>query len=130
MNVCIYADSVSILTALKEGLKDKTQDSFEAAYKIDKYYDNGGPIAALARFWQVLPWPLNDEDESMKFYREFQKTQFFGIADTVQVNVFFAELLMDSRKTENEAKTILKNVPNISDNKYWNKKASALLDEL
>ena len=33
-------------------------------FKINKMYDKGGPIVALAKFWQVLPWPLNDEDES------------------------------------------------------------------
>ena len=31
-----YSDGVSILTALKEGLKDKTQKNFEMAYKIEK----------------------------------------------------------------------------------------------
>jgi tetratricopeptide (TPR) repeat protein len=50
-----YSDSVSILTALAEGLKGKTQTSFETAYRLDKKYDNGGPMLALGRFWQVLP---------------------------------------------------------------------------
>ncbi|MBC2715641.1 MAG: hypothetical protein HF978_10055 [Desulfobacteraceae bacterium] len=130
MNVGIYSDSVSILTALREGLKDKTQDSFEAAYKIDKYYDKGGPIAALGRFWQVLPWPLSDKDKSMEYYREFQNTKFFGIEYNVKGNVFFAELLMDKKKTKNEAKAMLEQVPKISSNKYWNKKAKELLAEM
>ena len=50
-----YADCVSILTALGEGLKGKTQKGFEMAYKVDKMYDNGGPMLSLGRFWQVLP---------------------------------------------------------------------------
>jgi tetratricopeptide (TPR) repeat protein len=50
-----YSDCVSILTALGEGLKGKTQKSFETSYSIDKTYDNGGPILSLGRFWQVLP---------------------------------------------------------------------------
>jgi len=130
MNVGIYADSVSILTALKEGLKDKTQNSFETAYKIDKYYEDAGPIAALGRFWAVLPWPLNDKDKSMEYYREYQKTEFFGQEDNVQVNVYFAELLMDSRKTKDEAIEMLKQVPRISSNKYWNDQAEQLLSEM
>jgi hypothetical protein len=130
MNVGIYSDSVSILTALREGLKDKTQDSFEAAYKSDKNYDNGGPIAALGRFWFVLPWPLNDEDLSMEYYREFQKSKHFGIPDTVQVHVYFGELLIDSRSTRKEGIAILKEVPKISKNKYWNKQAKDLLDDM
>ena len=130
MNVGIYADSVSILTALREGLKDKTQISFETAYEIDKNYDNAGPIGALGRFWQVLPWPLNDEDKSMEYFQEFEKTKFFGINDTVQVHIYYAELLMESRKTRDKAKDLLKAVPTFSNNKYWNAKAKALLDDM
>ncbi len=50
-----YSDCVSIVTALAEGLKGKTQKGFEMAYKVDKMYDNGGPMLSLGRFWQVLP---------------------------------------------------------------------------
>jgi len=55
LNVGTYSDCVSILTAIAEGLKGKTQKGFESAYAIDKAYDNGGPILSLGRFWQVLP---------------------------------------------------------------------------
>jgi len=54
LNVGTYSDCVSMLTALGEGLKGKTLKSFETAYAIDKMLDNGGPILALGRFWQVL----------------------------------------------------------------------------
>lgn len=130
MNVGIYSDGVSILTALKEGLKDKTQTSFETAYKINKMYDKGGPIGALARFWQVLPWPLNDKDKSMTYYREFQKTPFFDDPDAVEARVYFAELLMDSRKTRKEAREILTKTIEIADEPYWRKKAQAMLKDL
>lgn len=50
-----YSDCVSIVKAIAEGLKGKTQMGFENAYKFDKLYDNGGPILSLGRFWQVLP---------------------------------------------------------------------------
>ena len=130
MNVGIYADAVSILTALKEGLKDKTQNSFETAYKIDKYYEHAGAIAALGKFWNVLPWPLNDRDKSMQYFREYEKTEFFGREDTVKVHVYFADLLRNSRKTKDEAIKLLKEVPRISDNKYWNKQAQEMLKEI
>jgi len=55
LNVGTYSDCVSILTALGEGLKGKTQKAFEAAYALDKTFDNGGPMLSLGRFWQVLP---------------------------------------------------------------------------
>jgi tetratricopeptide (TPR) repeat protein len=50
-----YSDCVSILTAMSEGLKGKTQKAFESAYALDKTYDKGGPMLSLGRFWQVLP---------------------------------------------------------------------------
>lgn len=50
-----YADCVSIVTALAEGLKGKTQKGFEMSYNVNKMYDNGGPMLSLGRFWQVLP---------------------------------------------------------------------------
>ena len=50
-----YSDCVSIISALTEGLKGKTQKGFENAYNSNKLYDNGGPILGLGRFWQVLP---------------------------------------------------------------------------
>jgi tetratricopeptide (TPR) repeat protein len=54
-SVGTYSDCVSIITALAEGLKGKTQKGFETSYKLDKTYDGGGPILGLGRFWQVLP---------------------------------------------------------------------------
>jgi hypothetical protein len=50
-----YSDCVSIMTALSEGLKGKTQKAFETAYALDKTFDKGGPMLSLGRFWQVLP---------------------------------------------------------------------------
>jgi tetratricopeptide (TPR) repeat protein len=55
LNVGTYSDCVSIMTALAEGLKGKTQKSFETSYSLDKTFDSGGPMLALGRFWQVLP---------------------------------------------------------------------------
>jgi hypothetical protein len=55
LSVGNYSDSVSVITALKEGLKDKTQKSFEKSYQVNKMYNYGGPIKALDRFWFVLP---------------------------------------------------------------------------
>jgi tetratricopeptide (TPR) repeat protein len=55
LNVGTYADCVSIITALAEGLKGKTQKGFETSYNLSKMYDNGGPMIGLGRFWQVLP---------------------------------------------------------------------------
>lgn len=102
LNVGIYSDGVSIFTALKEGLKNKTQKSFEKTYEINKMYNEGGPMLSLGRFWAVLPWPLRDREKSLAYYREYQNTQYF--ATNTEAQLFLAELLIqiggDQNKTE------------------------------
>jgi len=102
LNVGIYSDGVSILTALSEGLKDKTQQSFEKAYTINKMYKDGGPMLSLGRFWAVLPWPLRDRKKALAYYREYQQTPYF--ATNTEAQLFLAELLIqmggDANKTE------------------------------
>jgi hypothetical protein len=98
--VGIYSDGVSIFTALKEGLKDKTQQSFEKTYEINKMYKDGGPMLSLGRFWAVLPWPLRDREKSLKYYREYQETKFF--ATNTEAQLFLAELLIQIGGDENE----------------------------
>ncbi|MFH1985074.1 MAG: hypothetical protein ABIL58_24825 [Pseudomonadota bacterium] len=126
LSVGVYSDGVSIFTALSEGLKDKTQTSFEAAYRLDKNYNKGGPILSLARFWAVLPWPLKDKDKSLEYYQEFQATPFF--ADNAEAYVFMAELLRDIGGAENrtEATGLLEKAA-ASDDTYYADWAKRLL---
>ena len=130
LNVGIYSDGVSILTALKEGLKDKTQNSFEKTYQLDKMHEKAGSILALGRFWYVLPWPLNDKEKAENYYREYQKTQYFGVANE-DGPIYLGELLIDlgGDKNEAEAKMLLENAAK-SDTKYFKDKALTLLKEL
>jgi tetratricopeptide (TPR) repeat protein len=101
LSVGIYSDGVSILTALSEGLKDKTQSSFEKTYEIDKMYKQAGPMLSLGRFWAVLPWPLRDREKSLAYYREYEQTEFF--ADNTEAQLFIAELLIQMGGKENKA---------------------------
>jgi hypothetical protein len=107
LSVGIYSDGTGILTALKEGLKDKTQSSFEKAYELDKMYEDAGSILALGRFWAVLPWPMANKKKSLAYYREYQKTPYFQQRD--EGKVYLAELLIDKGGKDNkaEAKQIL-----------------------
>ena len=100
LNVGIYSDGVSIFTALKEGLKNKTQQSFEKTYEINKMYKDGGPMLSLGRFWAVLPWPLHDRKKSLAYYREYQQTKYF--ASNTEAQLFLAELLIQMGGDENE----------------------------
>ena len=123
-SVASYSDSVSVLTALREGLKDKTQNSFEKAYKANKMYNDGGPIKALGRFWFVLPWPLQDKKLSLQYLREFQK--FFP--NDPEGQVYMAETLMKTG-SKDEAKTLLQKA-SASDDKYYADWAKRLLTDM
>jgi len=128
ISVGIYSDGVSILTALREGLKDKTQSSFEKAYQLDRMYNEAGPILSLGRFWAVLPWPLKDKKDSLKYYREYQQTSYF--ADSDEAHIYIAELLLDigGRDNEAEAKKLLEKAAGAED-PYFSDWAKRLLKE-
>lgn len=100
LSVGIYSDGVSIFTALSEGLKDKTQSSFEKTYAIDKMYNKGGSMISLGRFWAVLPWPMRDRKKSLKYYREYQQTEWF--ADNTEAQLFLAEVLIQIGGKDNQ----------------------------
>ncbi|MFH2065957.1 MAG: hypothetical protein ABIK15_12225 [Pseudomonadota bacterium] len=130
VSVGIYSDGVSILTALKEGLKNKTQSSFEKTYELDKMHEQAGAILGLGRFWYVLPWPLNDKELSEKYYREYQGTEHFGVA-TEDGPIYVAELLIDlgGEKNKAEAKVLLENAAK-SESKYFRDRSLELLKKL
>ena len=129
LNVGIYSDGVSIFTALSEGLKDKTQSSFEKTYELDKMFKKGGPMIALGRFWAVLPWPMYDRKKSLKYYREYQATKYF--ADNIEAQVYLGELLiqMGGDKNKAEAKGYLEKAAQ-SDDPYFRDKAKELLAKI
>ena len=129
LNAGIYSDGVSILTALREGLKNKTQSGFEKAYALDKMYDKAGPILSIGRFWAVLPWPFRKTKKSLRFYREYQETEYFD--DNAEAQIYFAELLLrlKGKKNRQEATTLLKKA-SISDIQYFSDWAKRLLKNM
>jgi tetratricopeptide (TPR) repeat protein len=129
LSVGVYSDGVSILTALSEGLKDKTQSSFEKTYEIDKMYNDGGPMISLGRFWAVLPWPMRDRKKALQYYREYQTTEYYATNEEAQL--FLAELLIQMGGADNkkEAKGICEKVAQSND-PYFKNWAEDLLAEL
>ncbi len=128
-NAATYSDGVSILRAIKEGLKGKTQKSFETAYELDKMYDKAGPILALARFWAVLPWPLRNRKLSLKYFREYQQTEYFY--KEAMGLVYFSELLLQlkGKEYQSEARELLKIASKLDDS-YYKDLASKFMDDL
>ena len=129
LNVGVYSDGVSIFTALREGLKDKTQKSFEKTYEINKMYKNGGPMLSLGRFWAVLPWPYRDRTKALQYYREYQATKYF--TGNTEAELFLAELLiqMGGEKNKAEAKGYV-DKGLLSDDKYFKDWANELQAKL
>jgi len=130
LSVGVYSDGVGLVTALKEGLKDKTQKNLEKAYEIDKTFQNGGPMLALGRFWQKVPWPYHDEDKAMQYYRELQDSPYFG--KKVERYIFPAEILADKWGDEpkKEARQLLQKALETTDDPYWEQHARKLLEDL
>ena len=96
-----YSDCVSVLTALTEGLKGKTQMGFENAYKFDKTYDNGGPILALGRFWQVLPGIAGqDRKKAEKLFDEY--IALFGSSPKANSDAWYfrGQLYKDTKRPD------------------------------
>ena len=130
LSVGVYSDGVGLITALKEGLKDKTQNNLERAYEIDKTFNHGGPILALGRFWQKVPWPYHDEDKALKFYRELQNTPHFG--KETQSYIWLAEILADKwgKEPKKEARQLLEKAVAQATDPYWKEKAEEQLEDL
>jgi len=119
-----YSDGVSILKALKEGLKGSTQDAFYKAYDIDKMYDIGGPMLAIGRFWHQLPFPFKNKKRAEKYLAEHHN--YFP--DDPEGLVYYAELLIDSRKKD-EARPLLEKAI-AGDEPFYSNWAQRLLDDL
>lgn len=66
-----YAQGVGLVQAWKEGLKGKAQEAMERAYRIEKNFDGGAPMKALALFWYELPWPLRDYENALDYWEEY-----------------------------------------------------------
>jgi hypothetical protein len=92
-------------------------------------YNKAGPILSLGRFWAVLPWPMRDCKKSLKYYREYQATEYF--ADNMKAHIYLAELLiqMGGDKNKTEAKGYLEKAIQ-SDDSYFRDKAEELLAKL
>ena len=69
VGIGLYSEGVGILTALSQGLEGKFRSRNQAALRIDKAYQNGGPQVLWGRYFSKLPWPKRDLDESIKVLR-------------------------------------------------------------
>lgn len=97
-----YSDGVSIITLIKEGLLGTIQESLETSYDIDKTFDLGGPMQALATYWSVLPWPKNDLDKAERYARE--SMEIFPVDPAGQY--ILADILLKKNKKKNHDEAV------------------------
>jgi len=64
LNIGIYANAVGIMEAVSQGLAGEIEGNARKAANIDASYDGGGPHRILGRYYQNLPWPLEDLDKA------------------------------------------------------------------
>jgi tetratricopeptide (TPR) repeat protein len=119
-----YSDGISILKAIREGLRKKTENAFEKAYEIDKMYEDAGPILALGRMWHQLPRLYRKTSRSEEYFEEYYQ----HFPDNPQGLVYYSELLI-TRNKEDKAKALLEKAAQ-SDHPYFSKRAKELLEKL
>jgi hypothetical protein len=130
LSVGIYSDGVSVITALREGLKDRTQKNLEKAFEMDRAYDDGGPAVALGRFWAVVPWPFRDRKKALLYYRDYQKITTYKVNKEERM-LYIAELLVETGGKDNnaEARELAKKAL-VSESGHVKERARKLLEKL
>jgi len=128
LSVGAYSDGVGIITAVKDGLKDKTEKHLTRAYEINKNYNDATPVLALGRFWQILPLWYDDPDRALELFKEADKLMPEDSEYRPELQVYMGKLMWDQGINESKAKNMLKKAKN-SDNPYFSKQAQTILQE-
>jgi tetratricopeptide (TPR) repeat protein len=98
----IHSEAVGIINAVRNGLAGKYEDAGERAMAIDPNYDTGGPLRALGRFYDLLPWPLRDEDKAYDYLR-----RAVAVGPEHARNLFFLAELELREDNEAEGRALL-----------------------
>lgn len=92
IGIGLYAEGVGILTALSQGLEGKFKSRIQAALRIDKNFEQGGPQVVWGRFFYKLPWPKRDLDLSAKVLTEAVREH----PKNLRAKYYLAETLLEN----------------------------------
>ena len=127
VGIGLYSEGVGILTALTQGLEGKFRSRTQAAMRLDKNYLDGGPVVLWGRFFDKLPWPKKDVDESVTILRGAVKDH----PNNLRAKLFLADSLADQGHKDEANKLLqeiiaapLRDPPDDSRNKNWAKSRS------
>ncbi|NMB76129.1 MAG: hypothetical protein GYA21_13490 [Myxococcales bacterium] len=88
-----YALGISVVKALVKGIDGDYTRAIGAALKIDRSYDQGGPLIAMGRYYYNLPWPKYDGEKSIQFLKEaIQK------GDKLRAHFYLAETYLEEEQ--------------------------------
>lgn len=104
--VCTGSSQYAII---KEGLLKEIRVNLEKAYGIDRYFDNGGPIQALASYYMDVPgFAGGDMAMAEKLARESMRVYPNDLAGrTIMAQILIKK---DKKKNISEIKTLLNGV--------------------
>jgi cytochrome c-type biogenesis protein CcmH/NrfG len=127
-----YSIGVGSLITIAKGIDRKFEKHMNAAYKINRYYDNAGPLRGLGRYFYYLPWPKKDLERSIQYLKE-------AVAYTpnnIRTNVYLAESHLEQGEKQlarTYLKKALETTPDTKqevDAKRWKERAEDLLNSL
>ncbi|MDP8256712.1 MAG: tetratricopeptide repeat protein [Candidatus Alcyoniella australis] len=97
-----YADSISVVKALAQGVGNRLRDELEYCYQQQPLFDYAGPCIGLGRFYQLVPWPLRDRQRAQQAYQ--RALQAFPWV--YRNRVYLAELYIEMDKPDQANKLL------------------------
>ena len=86
-----YSIGIGSVMTVARGIDRKFEKHMTAAWRINRYYDNAGPLRALGRYCYYLPWPKKDLKKSLQYLREAVAYN----PDGIRGNVYLAECYLE-----------------------------------
>ena len=126
-----YSLGISFIKVLAKGMAHKFEKHIEEALKINKLYENAGPLRTMGRYWYRLPWPKRDIKKSIRYLEEAvtcAPTNILG-------HVYLAESYLNAGKKDlakehlQKALEITPDLRHEVDAKRWQGRAAVLLKE-
>jgi tetratricopeptide (TPR) repeat protein len=124
-----YSIGVGSLMTIAKGMDRRFEKHMNAAYNINRYYDNAGPLRGLGRYFYYLPWPKKDLQKSIQYLKE-------AVAYTpnnIRTNVYLAESCLEMGEKQLARTYLQKAVETTPDLKQevdaerWKERAEQLL---
>lgn len=65
-----YSEGIGILTALTHGIQGEFTSRLNKAIQLDSKFQSCAPLVAMGRYYDELPWPKRDRDQSEKYFKK------------------------------------------------------------